>query len=179
MRILILITFSLLAKICYGQDSTTAVYISDVIKKIETRLSNAIVESRDTSIFDEGDTLQKGAFLTVHTEFFTNPESMLLDKIVEKSLYKKTSTELIIYFLGNQPIRFTNRQWQGSNLNADFDIYYMNDNAVFVTKRTNISGKPDGDRFLKWCYELRTQYFNMVQEYNQTFARAKIKSRKT
>jgi hypothetical protein len=26
---------------------------------------------------------------------------------------------------------------------------------------------------LKWCYQLRSDYFRVVQEYNQTFARSK------
>lgn len=179
MRILLFITITLLAKICCGQDSTTAIYINELVQKIESRLSTEIVETRDTSIYDEGDSLQKGPALTVHTEFYTNPQTMLLDKIVEKSLYKKTTTELTIYFLSNQPVRFTNRQWEGSALNVDFDIYYMNDNTVYVTKRNSLKGAPNGDIFLKWCYQLRTQYFGIVDEYNQTFARAKIKSRKT
>lgn len=179
MRILLIIAVVLLANNCRGQDSTTAVYINDVIKKIESKLSTEIVEARDTTIFDDNDSLKRGAFMTVHTEYYTDPQSMLLDKIVEKSLYKKTTTELTIYFLGNQPVRFTNRQWQGSNLNVDFDIYYMNDNTVFTTKRNNLKGTPNGDVFLKWCYQLREQYFNVVQEYNQTFVKAKAKSRKT
>ena len=179
MRVLLIVLAILLSNICSGQDSTTAVYINEVVQKIESRLSNAIVEVRDTTIFDEGDSLQRGAFLTVHTEFFTDPESMLLDKIVEKSMYKRTTTELTVYFQGNQPIRFTNKQWQGSTLNVDFDIYYMNNNTVFMTKRNDLRGMPDGDMFLKWCYQLRSQYLNIVQEYNQTFAKSKAKSRKT
>jgi hypothetical protein len=179
MRIFLLVTITVLAKICCGQDSTTAVYINDLVQKIEGRLTTEIVETRDTTIFDEDDSLQKKAFLTVHTEYFTDPQTMQLDKIIEKSVYKKTTTELTIYFQGNQPIRFTNKQWAGNAINIDFDIYYMNDNTVFVTKRNNLRGTPQGDVFLKWCYQLRSQYFRIVQEYNQTFARAKIKSRKT
>ena len=180
MRVPLFVTTILLSNMwCCGQDSTTAVYIDDVIQKIESRISTAIVETKDTSIFDEGDSLQRGPFLTVHTEYFTDPQSMLLDKIVEKSLYKKTTTELTIYFQGNQPIRFTNRQWQGSTLNVDFDVYYMNDNTVFMLKRNGVKGTPDGDMFLKWCYQLRSQYLTIVQEYNQTFAKSKAKSRKT
>jgi hypothetical protein len=177
MRILLFISVALLAKICNGQDSTAAVYINDLVQKIEARISTEIVETKDTSIYDEGDSLGTGPALTVHTEFYTNPQNMLLDKIVEKSLYKKTSTELIIYFQGNQPVRFTNRQWEGSNLHTDFDIYYMNDNAVYTVKRNNLKGTPDGSSFLKWCYQLRTEYFAVVEAYNQTFVRAKIKSR--
>jgi len=180
MRVLLIVTIILLGNLwCCAQDSTTAVYINEFVQKIEGRISTDIVENKDTTIFDEGDSLKRGPFLTVHTEFFTDPQSMLLDKIVEKSLYKKTTTELTIYFQGNQPIRFTNRQWQGSTLSVDFDIYYMNDNTVFMMKRNNIKGIPDGDMYLKWCYQLRSQYLDIVQEYNQTFARTKIKSRKT
>lgn len=179
MRILLLIAITLLAKISSGQDSTTAVYINDLVQKIESRLGTEIVETRDTTIFDEDDSLQKKAFLTVHTEYFTDPQTMQLDKIIEKSIYKKTTTELTIYFQGNQPIRFTNKQWQGNAVSIDFDIYYKNDNTVFVTKRNNLKGTPQGDVFLKWCYQLRSQYFDIVQEYNQTFARSKTKLRKT
>jgi len=179
MRVLLIVTIILASHISRAQDSVTAVYINEVVQKIEARLSNSIVEVKDTTIFDDGDSLQRGAFLTIHTEFFTDPQSMLLNKIVEKSLYKKTTTELTIYFQGNQPIRFTNRQWEGSTLSVDFDIYYMNDNIVFTTKRNELRGMPDGDMFLKWCYQLRSQYINIVQEYNQTFVKSKSKSRKT
>jgi len=177
MRILLLTTIVLLANICYGQDSTTAVYINEVVQKIEARLSTDIMEHKDTSIFDDNDSLQTGPFLTVHTEFYTNPQTMLLDKIVERSLYKKTSTELTIYFLSNQPVLFTNKQWEGSSVRYDFDIYYMNDNPVFTVKRNQLKGTPDSDAYLKWCYDLRRQYFGIVNEYNQTFAKAKTKLR--
>jgi hypothetical protein len=179
MRILLLITFALLTKVCPGQDSTTAIYINEVVQKIESRLSTDIMEKKDTSIFDDGDTLQRGAFLTIHTEFYTDPQTMLLDKIVEKSLYKKMSTEITIYFLGNQPVRLTNRQWEGGDVRFDFDIYYMSDKPVYVAKRNNLKGSPDADMFLKWCHQLRNQYQQIVQEYNQTFVRARLKSRKT
>lgn len=177
MRILLFTLIILLSEICYGQDSTTAVYINDAIKKIEARLLTDIMEYKDTSIFDDGDSLQKGAFLSVHTEFYTDPQTMLLDKIIEKSLYNKTSTELTVYFLGNQPILFSNRQWEASMVRYDFAIYYMNGNPVFITKRSELNGTPDGDSYLKWCYDLRKEYFGIVNEYNQTFAKAKFKSR--
>jgi hypothetical protein len=173
MRILLIILMILLAKICCSQDSTAAVYINEVIQKIEARLSTDIMEKEDSSIFDEGDSLQRGAFLSVHTEFYTDPKTMLLDKIVEKSLYKKTTTELTVYFQGNQPVFFSNKQWQGSATHYDFDIYYMNDNPVFVIKRSHSNGIPDGSAYLKWCYDLRKEYFGIVQQYNQTFAKVK------
>ena len=173
MRILLLALIMLSTKICCGQDSASAVYINEVVQKIETRVSSDIMEHKDTSIFDDGDSLQKGAFLSVHTEFYTDPKTMLLDKILEKSLYKKTSTELTIYFQGNQPILFTNRQWEGSLLHYDFTIYYKNDNPVFIAKRSSINGTPDSHAYLNWCYDLRKEYFGIVNEYNQLFAKAK------
>jgi hypothetical protein len=172
MRILLFIVLTLLSKISFGQDSTTAVYINEVVQKIEGRLSSDIMEKKDTAIFD--DTLQKGAFLTVHTEFYTDPKTMLLDKIVEKSLYKKTSTELTVYFLGNQPVRMTNKQIEGGLIRYDFDIYYMSDKPVYTVKRNNLKGSPDAAMFLKWCQELRNEYFQIVQEYNQTFVKARV-----
>jgi hypothetical protein len=177
MRIFLFTTILLFTKIGYSQDSTAAVYIIDAVQKIETRIATDIMEHKDTSIFDDNDSLQRGAFLSVHTEFYINPQAMLLDKIVEKSLYKKTSTELTVYFLGNQPVLFSNKQWQGSAVRYDFDIYYMNDNPVFTVKHNQLKGTPDGDVYLKWCYDLRKEYFIMTSEYNQTYAKAKIKSR--
>lgn len=172
MRIPLFIVLTLLSKISFGQDSTTAVYINEQVQKIEGRLSSDIMEKKDTVIFD--DTLQKGAFLTVHTEFYTDPKTMLLDKIVEKSLYKKTSTEITVYFLGNQPVRMTNKQVEGGSVRYDFDIYYMSDKPVYTVKRNNLKGSPDAAMFLKWCHELRNEYMQIVQEYNQTFAKAKV-----
>ena len=163
----------MLAKTFYGQDSTAAVYINEVVQKAEARLSTDIMEKKDSSIFDEGDSLQKGPFLKVHTEFYTDPQTMMLDKIVEKSLYKKTSTVLTIYFFNNQPVLFSNKQSEGNTVRYDFDIYYMSDNPVFVVKRNNLDGTPDGSAYLKWCYDLRKEYFGIVQEYNQTFAKVK------
>lgn len=173
MKLLLFILIGFFANVACCQDSTTAVYINQVVQKAEGRAATDIVETRDTSIYDAGDTLQRGPALTVHTEFFTDPQTMLLDKIVEKSLYKKTSTELTIYFLGNEPVRFTNRQWEGSALRFDFDIYYMNGNTVYVVKRNQFKGTPDGNECLKWCHQLKEEYLEIVKEYNQTFARHK------
>jgi hypothetical protein len=173
MRILLLIMLICVTVASHAQDSTTAVYINGIIQKIESRLSTDIVEIKDTSIYDAGDSLGTGPALTVHTAFYTNPQTMLLDKIVEKSLYKKISTELTIYFLGNKPVRFTNRQWEESAAKIDFDIYYMNDNSVYCVKRNELKGSPDGDAYLKWCYQLQKEYLQIVQEYNQMFASRK------
>jgi hypothetical protein len=173
MRTLLFITFSLLAKISFCQDSAAAIYIYEAVQKIEKRIATDILEKKDTFLFDEGDTFKRGAYLTVHTEFFTDPQTMLLDKIVEKSEFKKTKTEITVYFLGNQPVRFTNKQWEEGFARYDFDIYYMSDKPVYVVKRNNLKGSPDTGMFLKWCHELRADYFRIVQEYNQTFARRK------
>lgn len=172
--ILMLIGFT---AICRGQDSTTAAYIKELIQKIDARIANDIMETKDTTIFDEGDSLRRGNFLTVRTHFYTDPKTMLLDKIVEKSVYKKVTTELTVYFFGNQPVRFTNKQWEANAVKFDFDIYYMNDNTVYCVKRNNLKGSPDGDTYLKWCYQLQNDYLRVVQEYNQTFAIRKSKSR--
>jgi len=177
MRILLMILCGLLVKTACCQDSVAAVYVRDLIQKAEARLATDIAEKKDTTIFDEGDSLKRGAFMRVRTEFFTDPQTMMLDKIVEKSVYKNITTELTVYFFGNQPICFTTRQWDGNSIHIDFDIYYMNDKLVFTVKRRGVTGNPDGSLFLKWCYDLRTDYFRIVQEYNQTFARNKVKLR--
>ena len=172
-HLLVILIFFGLTECCLGQDSTTAIYIDDLVHKIEARLSADIVETKDTTVYDEGDTLGKGQFLTVHTQFYTNPQSMQLDKIVEKSMYKKVATELTVYFFGDQPVRFTNRQWDANTLKFDFDIYYMNGKSVYFVKRNDLKGSPDSDMYLKWCYELRKDYIRIVQEFNQTFASRK------
>lgn len=175
MRILLIILTLLLTKGMHGQDSTTSVYINDLVKKIESRLSIDILEKKDTSIYDEGDTLQTGNPLIVHTEFYTDSKTLLLDKIVEKSLYKKYSTELTVYFQGNQPVLFSNKQWEGSEVKIDFDVYYMNGNTVNFVKKTVFKGVPDGDEYLKWCYQLRREYDEIVMEYNTTFRHGKLR----
>lgn len=173
MRICLLILFGFLTKTGYCQDSTAAIYISGLIQKIESRIATDIAEKKDTSIFDEGDSLHRGPILNVRTEFYTDPQTMQLDKVVEKSVYKKITTEITVYFFGNQPICFTNKQSEGRTSRVDFDIYYMNDNPVFVVKRNELKGNPDGGMFLKWCYQLRADYQKMVQDYDRTFARRK------
>lgn len=173
MKILLTILVFCTTGTCIAQDSTSAVYINELVQKIEARISTDIMETKDTIIYDEGDTLRKGNFLSVRTHFYTDPKTMLLDKIVEKSVYRKTTTELTIYFFGNQPVRFTNKQWESGKIKFDFDIYYMNDNSVYCVKRNNVNGTPDSDTYLKWCYQLKKEYLQIVQEYNQTFASRK------
>ena len=160
-----------MTKTIYCQDSTAAIYINSIVQKIEARIATDISEKKDTTIFD--DSLRRGAYLTVRTEFYTDPQTMHLDKIIEKSTYKKQTTELTVYFFANQPICFTNKQSEGNTTRVDFDIYYKNDNPVFVQKRNELKGTPDGKMFLKWCYQLKEDYLKIVQEYDQTFARKK------
>ena len=52
MRILLFTLIVLSTKICCGQDSASAVYINEVVQKIETRVPTDIMEHKDTSIFD-------------------------------------------------------------------------------------------------------------------------------
>jgi hypothetical protein len=169
MRELLLLIVCFCAKTVCGQDSTAAIYINDVVQKIEGRLPTDIFEKRDTAFYDKNDSLRKGMPLTVRTEFYTDPQTMKLDKIVEKSRYGTISTEMSIYFLADQPIRFTSKQREGSDLKTDFDIYYMNNVSVYYANRKNEKAEPDGAMFLRWCYELLSDYNRIVQEYNTTF----------
>lgn len=169
MRILLLILVCFWAKAFYGQDSTTALYINEVIRKIENRLAGDVFEKKDTAIFEKADSLRRGTPLTVRTEFFMNRAAMEPDKIVEKSRYRTVSTELTVYFLAGQPIRFTNKQWKGSTLEIDFDVYYMNNCSVYFANRKDENGTPDCKLFLNWCYDLLKEYDQIAREYNPGF----------
>lgn len=173
MRPLLIAFFIVLAANCCGQDSTTAIYIDEIVQKIEARILNDIVETKDTLIYDDENNPGKDQYLTIRTHFYTNPQTMQLDKIVEKSTYKEIITEITVYFFGNQPVLFTNKQSDNNTVKFDFDIYYMNDKSVYCVKRNNLRGTPDGDTYLKWCRELQRDYQKIVQDYNKTFASRK------
>lgn len=144
-------------------------YINDIVQKIEGRLATDIMEKKDTAVYDRYDSLHRGTPLTIRTEFYTDPLTMKLDKIVEISRFRTVSTELTIYFLGDQPVRFTSTQREGNTLKTDFDVYYMNNLPVYYSNRKDQMKKPDGNMFLKWCYELLGDYNHIVQDYNITF----------
>ncbi len=173
MRVLLILLFTGLVANCAAQDSATAIYINGIVQKIEARIANDILETKDTLIYDDESNSGKDQYLTIRTHFYTNPQTMQLDKIVEKSTYKKIATEITVYFFGNQPVLFTNKQLDNNKIKFDFDIYYMNDKSVYCVKRNNLRGTPDGDTYLKWCRELQKDYQRVVQEYNKTFASRK------
>lgn len=151
----------------FGQDSTAAVYINDYIEKIEARLTSDILEKKDTIIVYE-DTSGKVP-LKVQTQFYTNPETMQVDKIIEKSTYNNLVTELTVYFRFNQAIRVTTTQKEGLAVKADFDVYFVNNNSVHFTKRTQMKGKPDTDEIIEWCKELLKDYDEIALEQKQNY----------
>lgn len=172
MKLFLFIVLVLRATVIHGQDSTASVYINELVGKIEGRLATDILEKSDTTIYD--DSLQTGEPLIIHTDFYTDPRTLMLDKIFERSLYRKISTEMTVYFSSNQPVLFTNKQWNGSQVKVDFDIYYMNDQSVHFIRR-QLAGSINGGEYLKWCYELKREYDAIVSAYDQTFHHGKLR----
>ena len=168
MRKLLISSFGLLAiDYGYGQDSTAAIYINQYIEKIEQRNQNLIFEKKDTIIYYEDSS--RNMPLRIRTEFYTNPQSMQVEKIVEKSTYKKITTEIIVYFRLNQPVRLTTIQKEAEKIKTDFDVYFVNNSSVHFTKRTEGTGKPDGDELLSWCNHLLKDYNQMVESMKDSY----------
>lgn len=170
MKKLLLTPLGLLAlQHSYSQDSTAAIYINEYIEKMERHLQNHILEKKDTTI-NYGDSL-KNVPLRVQTQFYTDPQTMQVEKIIEKSTYKNVTTEIIVYFRFNQPVRLTTIQKEGGVLKADFDVYYVNNNSVHYTKRDKTWGKPDGEELLVLCKGLLNDYNKMVEFQSITDAK--------
>ena len=168
MRKLLVMPICLLClQVGWSQDSTAAVYIEKLIQRIESHIHVAILEKLDTTIYDASDTAFTGAPLTIHTEFYSNPWTFQLEKVIEKSEYRKCITEITVYYQGNQPIRFTSRQWDSTRLKTDFDVYYMNSSYVHCIKRSKERGQPDSDEFLKWCKEFVASHKKVVNEFER------------
>lgn len=142
----------------YCQDSLTADYINMLVEKTEKHMQFLVLDKKDTLIYDYRDSLKKGPSLSVRTEYYFNLSTNHMEKIVERTRYKTLVTELTVYYLLGQPIRFTSTQWDGSVIKLDFDVFYMNNNSIYFIKRKGKEGKPDGDEFLKWCYDLLFSY---------------------
>ncbi len=142
----------------YGQDSLTADYINLLVQKTENRMQYLVLDKKDTLIYEPLDTLKKGIPLSVRTEYYFNLYTNHMEKIVERTRYRTVVTELTVYYLLGQPIRFTSTQRDGSIIKIDFDVFYMNNNSVYFVKRKGANGQPDGDEFLKWCYDLLYSY---------------------
>jgi len=167
MKRLLLTSFGVLAlQHSYGQDSTAAMYINEYIEKIEERIQILILEKKDTTIYYEDSA--KNVPLRIRTEFYTNPQTMQVEKIVEKSTYNKLTTEITVYFRFNQPVRLTTVQKEGGKIKADFDVYYVNNHSIYFTKRTTEKGKPDEDELLVWCKELLKEYDKMVASMKES-----------
>lgn len=160
MKRLLFIAFILLPVCSYCQNSVPVKFIDDYVSQIDGRLTGDIVEKKDTVIYDKDSSRNP---LIIQTEYFSDPHTMKVDKIVEKSDYKNLETIITVYYHFDMPIRFTSYQKEGKVVKADFDIYYVNNNLVHFTKRSKTKGKPDGDMFLKWCMELLKEYNQMVE----------------
>lgn len=144
----------------YSQGSTPVKFIDDYVAQIDNRLTGDIVEKKDTVIYDKDSSRN---YLIIQTEYFSNPHTKKVEKIVEKSDYKNLETLITVYYQFDMPIRFTSFQKEGKIVKADFDIYYINNNLVHFTKRSKGKGKPDGDMFLKWCMDLLKEYNQMAE----------------
>lgn len=167
MKKLLLTSFGLLTlQHSYGQDSSAAIYINEHIEKIEERIQILILEKKDTTIYYE-DSL-KNIPLRIRTEFYTNPQTMQVEKIIEKSSFKTLATEIIVYFRFNQPVKLTTVQKEGTRIKADFDVYYVNNHSIHFTQRTTGKGKPDEDELLVWCKELLKEYDKMVASQKES-----------
>ena len=141
-----------------SQDSLTADYINSIVSRIEERLPFLTMERKDTLIYEENDSLNKNIPLSVRTEYYFNLNNNHVEKIIERTRYKTLVTELTMYYLMGQPIRFSTTQREGNVIKMDFDVFYMNDHYVHFINRNGRKGKPDGDQFLKWCYQLLHSY---------------------
>lgn len=165
MKRVLFIVFILLTLRSYSQDHTPVKFIDDYVAQIDGRLTGDIVEKKDTVIYDKDSSRN---YLIIQTEYFSNPQTLKVEKIVEKSDYKNLETIITVYYHFDMPIRFTSFQKEGKVVKADFDIYYVNNNLVHFTKRSKGKGKPDGDMFVKWCMDLLKEYNEMMEVQKQS-----------
>jgi hypothetical protein len=140
-----------------AQDSTTAVYIANIVGHIENSLAADIYETNDTMIYNAEDTMKREP-LRVHTEYYINSRSGQVDKIIETTIYKTWNTKLTVYYQYGQPLRFTSLQKSKGEYTSDFDVYYKNDLPVYCVQRDDKKGKPDGTVFISWCYDLLKEF---------------------
>ena len=84
MRKLLVMPICLLSmQVALSQDSTAAVYIEKLVQRIESHIHVAILEKQDTAIYDADDSTFTGEPLKVHTEYYTNPWTMQLAKVIQ------------------------------------------------------------------------------------------------
>ena len=154
LKLLSILIIALSFTSAYGQDSTMAVYINSQINKIEDRIQESFRLVKDTVLYDEGDSIRRPAdALMLRTEYYINNFNQV-EKICEKSKYRHWTTEIVVYYLAGQPLRFTTKQWDNKVLKLDFDVYFQNNNSVYQVKRLLDKGDPNTQDLLKWCYEL-------------------------
>lgn len=166
MRKLLLLCYTVLSmQVAVCQDSAAATYINNIIEQINGRLSFDILERKDTAMYDRSGQ-RNGEPLQIHTEYYTDYKTMKLDKVVEVSRYKDIVTQVTVYFKQGQPIRLTSVQQESGVLKADFDIYFMNSSPVHVARR-QAQGQPNGDAFLRWCYELLNDYKKTADAFSK------------
>src|SRR4051812_19483724 len=80
-----------------AQDSTTAVYVANIVAHIENSLAADIYETSDTMIYDAEDSMKREP-LRVHTEYYINSKTGKVDKIIETTIYKSWNTKLTVYY---------------------------------------------------------------------------------
>ena len=158
MKKLLLFCLSLCSLAGQGQDTLTAAYINQLVKRTEEQLQFLVMDKKDTLIYDGSDTGHRGDPLEVQTEYYFNLTTNHIEKIVERATYKTVVTELSVYYMQGQPIKMVTSQWDSTALKVDFDVFFMNNAFIHFTKRCNIPGKPDGEEYIKWCYELLRSY---------------------
>ena len=146
-QLLLLILSSYLGIAVTAQsDSISAEYVKTIVDRIESNLAACTEMGIDTTIVDD-----KGN-MTVHTSFFIDRSGQVV-KIMERSLFGLVSTEIVVYYNARSAILFSTKQWQGSQLQTDFDFYFRVNNPVYLVKRAG-KGSPDGVEILKWCSQL-------------------------
>ena len=148
-QLLLLIIFSLqLITATAQKDSVSAYYIQTAVEQIDSNLTTYMELSTDTTITDNEGTM------TAHTRYYINRGSGQVEKIMEKTLFGKVTTEIAAYYRGSSLILFSSKQWQGPDLIVDFDYYFQAGSPVYLAKRTPGKGNPNSDKILKWGNQL-------------------------
>jgi hypothetical protein len=130
------------------KDSVSARYIKAQVENIESELDADFELTSDTTILDKDGTM------TVHTSYYIDKGTGIVEKIIEKTLFGAVTTEITVYYAGRSTLLFSSKQWQGADLTIDFDYYFQSGSPVFLAKRTLGKGNPNSDEILKWCEQL-------------------------
>lgn len=150
MRKLLLMCCWLANKNSSGQDSLAAVYTNTLIERIESHLDRDGKKQEDTILYEPTDTSRAG--LILHTEYYMNRAGQI-EKIIENSKYKNLVTEIVVYYVAEQPVRFSSMQKEDNRVLMDFDIYFRDKSLIYSVNR-NGNKQPDPAVFFRWCLEL-------------------------